>query len=418
MDAPATEYAIETIVEPTVQNTPAPVESVEEATRAADAAARTPLPDDSFALLSAGTDAVCADGAGDREKERVDDVDVGYELMVRDLDEVLGSPAEIRAIMRERKLVAYWGTAPTGKPHLAYFVPVFKIADLLAAGCRVKILFANMHAYLDNQKTSWELIESRCQWYELVIKSMLRHIGVSIERLEFVRGTDYQRGPNYSMDLLRLTGIVTSNAAQKAASQVVKMSDDPLLSALLYPLMQALDEHYLDCDIELGGVDQRKIFALARDYMPRLGYRKRHYLLNRLVPGLAQGGKMSASEPHSKIDLCDTDAAIRAKIRKAYSEECKVEGNGLLAILKHILWRWLEPAGLPFVAPRRAQYGGPLSFRTHAQVEAAFALPIDHPDRLYSCDLKAGVADLLCEFLHPLRTALAEHADLADAAYP
>jgi tyrosyl-tRNA synthetase len=26
----------------------------------------------------------------------------------------------------------YWGTATTGKPHLGYFVPMYKIADFLA----------------------------------------------------------------------------------------------------------------------------------------------------------------------------------------------------------------------------------------------------------------------------------------------
>lgn len=32
----------------------------------------------------------------------------------------------------------YWGTATTGKPHVAYFVPMSKIADFLKAGCEVR----------------------------------------------------------------------------------------------------------------------------------------------------------------------------------------------------------------------------------------------------------------------------------------
>ena len=36
----------------------------------------------------------------------------------------------------------YWGTATTGKPHIAYFVPISKIADFLRAGCEV-IHFSN-----------------------------------------------------------------------------------------------------------------------------------------------------------------------------------------------------------------------------------------------------------------------------------
>jgi tyrosyl-tRNA synthetase len=56
---------------------------------------------------------------------------------------------------------------------------------------------------------------------------------------------------------------------------VVKASDSPLLSGLLYPLLQALDEHYLKVDAQFGGVDQRKIFTFAEEHLPKIGYGKR-----------------------------------------------------------------------------------------------------------------------------------------------
>ena len=60
----------------------------------------------------------------------------------------------------------------------------------------------------------------------------------------------------------------------------------PLLSGLLYPGLQALDEEYLGCDAQFGGVDQRKIFTYAEKYLPALGYAKRAHLMNPMVPGL------------------------------------------------------------------------------------------------------------------------------------
>ena len=57
---------------------------------------------------------------------------------------------------------------------------------------QVTILFADLHAYLDNMKAPWELLALRTQYYEHVIKSMLKSIGVPLEKLKFVRGTDYQ----------------------------------------------------------------------------------------------------------------------------------------------------------------------------------------------------------------------------------
>lgn len=57
---------------------------------------------------------------------------------------------------------------------------------------QVTILFADLHAYLDNMKAPWELLELRTRYYENVIKAMLESIGVPLEKLKFVRGTDYQ----------------------------------------------------------------------------------------------------------------------------------------------------------------------------------------------------------------------------------
>ena len=53
----------------------------------------------------------------------------------------------------------------------------------------------------------------------------------------------------------------------------------------------SLDEEYLKVDAQFGGVDQRKIFALAKEVLPRVGFRERAHLMNPMIPGL-QGGKI------------------------------------------------------------------------------------------------------------------------------
>lgn len=59
-------------------------------------------------------------------------------LIVRNLQEVLGED-KLETILKERDLKIYWGTATTGRPHIAYFVPVSKLADYLKAGCEACI---------------------------------------------------------------------------------------------------------------------------------------------------------------------------------------------------------------------------------------------------------------------------------------
>lgn len=44
---------------------------------------------------------------------------------------------KLDAILKERNISVYWGTATTGKPHVAYYVGLTKISDFLRAGCEV-----------------------------------------------------------------------------------------------------------------------------------------------------------------------------------------------------------------------------------------------------------------------------------------
>ena len=53
------------------------------------------------------------------------------------LQEVLGEET-LDTVLRERPISIYWGTATTGKPHIAYYVGVTKISDFLRAGCEVR----------------------------------------------------------------------------------------------------------------------------------------------------------------------------------------------------------------------------------------------------------------------------------------
>ena len=62
-----------------------------------------------------------------------------FDLITRNLQEVLGEE-KLKQVLQERELKIYWGTATTGKPHVAYFVPMSKIADFLKAGCEVDTL--------------------------------------------------------------------------------------------------------------------------------------------------------------------------------------------------------------------------------------------------------------------------------------
>ncbi|KAF1848254.1 Nucleotidylyl transferase [Cucurbitaria berberidis CBS 394.84] len=336
-------------------------------------------------------------------------------LIKVNLQEVLNPEIMEAALKKQGHLKVYWGTATTGRPHCGYFVPILKIAQFLAAGCHVKILLADIHGFLDNLKAPIELVKFRAEYYRFTITALLRAVNVPIDKLEFVLGSSYELNADYTMDLLRLASITSERDAKKAGAEVVKQTENAPLSGLLYPLMQALDEQYLDVDVQFGGVDQRKIFALAKEVLPKIGYKERAHLMNPMVPGL-QGGKMSASDPDSKIDVLDDKDAVKRKLKKAFAPPKIVEENGVLSFVEYVLL----PAGhliygeSKFVVNRRD--AEPLVYTNIKQMQDDYVNDILIPQ-----DLKPAVTEALNKLLEPVQAefqASAEWKEIETKAYP
>ncbi|KAG8676447.1 Tyrosine--tRNA ligase cytoplasmic [Fusarium poae] len=340
------------------------------------------------------------------------------DLIKANLAEILNPEIIDDVVLNQnRPLEIYWGTATTGKPHCGYFVPMVKIAELLEAGCRVKILIADIHGYLDSSSSNvpFELIAPRCDYYQFVIKSLLRTIGVSFDQLEFVIGSSFQWDKEYNMDCRKLETITKLSAARKAGAEVVKQGDDPTLSGLTYPIMQALDEEYLHVDAELGGVDQRKIFTFALENLPKVGYKKRAHLMNTLVPGLGQAQKMSSSDPSSKIGLLDSPEEVAKKLKKAVCVPREVEGNGVVAFIEHVIFRILALKGaVEFVVEQG--HGESLVYQDIAKLKQDYQQDILTPQTI-----KPALIRTLNVLLKPIREEFekSEEWKLADkSGYP
>ena len=66
-------------------------------------------------------------------------------------------------------------------------------------------------------------------------------------------------------------------------------------------------------------IDQDPYWRVARDVAEKLGYYKPASIQNKFVPGLAEGGKMSASDPNSAIFTIDTPKEARRKVMNAFT---------------------------------------------------------------------------------------------------
>ncbi len=319
-----------------------------------------------------------------------------FELITRNLQEIIGEEELKKKLKSKKDFSVYWGTMPTGSVSFAYFFPMLKIADFLKAGIKVKILLADLHAALDG--VSWNLLEKKYKYYERAIILILKSIGVKTSNLEFVKGSELQLNGKYFNDLLKMSTFTTVNAAIHSASEAVKTARiNPKLSGLIYPLMQALDEEHLKIDAQFAGLDQRKILVFAREYLPKIGYKQRIELMTPMIRGLI-GRQMSSSVKSSKIDLLDTENEVAKKIKKA---EC-VAGNpenGLMDILKYLLFVIKKDKGEKFIIERTEKYGGNLEYSSFEELKKDFVSRKLHP-----LDLKNTITKEINILLKEFRT--------------
>ena len=135
-------------------------------------------------------------------------------------------------------------------------------------------------------KAPLELVGHRTKYYKFVLLAVFESLGIPTSRLTFVEGSSYQLTKEYNLDNYRLCATVTEHDAKKAGAEVVKQVESPLLSGLLYPGLQALDEQYLDVDFQFGGVDQVCIYLLTEfiTHRRRRMYAAENFHLCRALP--------------------------------------------------------------------------------------------------------------------------------------
>ena len=236
-----------------------------------------------------------------------------YDIITAGLAEVIGKTELKNKLEKGKTLKVYWGTSPTGKPHIGYFIPLIKLAQIIKAGCEVTILIADLHAYLDSMKTTWELLDLRSKYYTELIQQILLQMNVDLTKVKFVKGSDFQLSKDYTIDVYKFMSKITIDSAIKGGAEVVKQSNNPMLSGVTYPLLQSLDEVYLGADCELGGIDQRKIFMLSRDHMHKLNYTPVVHLMNKMMPSIVSTN--TEDETDKEITKQEIDSII-SKIEK------------------------------------------------------------------------------------------------------
>lgn len=335
------------------------------------------------------------------------------ELVKRNTAEII-TEEELDEILEKENPSAYIGYAPTGMMHIGHFTTVRKIADFIEAGFDFKFLIADIHAELDIEKSPRELVEARSEYYRKAIRGMLDASGIDEEEIDFHLGSEYQHNPEYLKGYMQLMEEGTVKRFKRSAAEVVRSEGSMKASGLLYSAMQIMDTASagLNVDIAYSGLDQRRIYMLGRELLPKIGEEKPSCVFAPLLSGLT-GGKMSASDQKSKISIHDSPEVIEEKINDAFCPQGEVEDNGVLEYTRHLIFPILDLKGEDFLVERPEEYGGDLSYKSYGELADDFVSEELHPQ-----DLKQAVASHLAEILEPVRERFEGEEELLEKAYP
>ncbi|MCD6493926.1 MAG: tyrosine--tRNA ligase [Archaeoglobaceae archaeon] len=318
------------------------------------------------------------------------DLEAKISLVTRNAVEVV-TEEELKQLLESKdKLRAYVGYEPSGEIHLGHMMTVNKLIDLQNAGFEVTVLLADIHAYL-NEKGSFEEIKKIAEYN----KRAFIALGLDESKASFVLGSDFQLDKDYVLDIHRMARITTVNRARRSMDEVSRRKEDPMVSQMIYPLMQALDIAHLRVDLAVGGIDQRKIHMLARENLPRLGYQSPVCLHTPILVGL-DGEKMSSSKGNY-ISVRDSEKDVEVKIRKAFCPAKQIDDNPIIQIAQYHIF----PKFDKIVVERDEKFGGDLEYESFEELVKDFVSGELHP-----LDLKKSVAKYLNNILRDVRKRL------------
>ncbi|TGC10991.1 tyrosine--tRNA ligase [Methanolobus halotolerans] len=312
------------------------------------------------------------------------------ELIKRNVQEIV-TEEELKALLEKKEHPkAYVGYEPSGKIHMGHVLTVNKLLDLQKAGFEITVLLADVHAYL-NQKGTLEQVREIADYN----KRCFIALGLDAEKTNFVYGSDYQLSSEYMLNVLKLTQLTSLNRARRSMDEVGRQMEDPKVSQMVYPIMQAVDIALLGVDIAVGGIDQRKIHMLAREGLPSLGFKAPLCIHTPIILGLDAKKMSSSNENYISID--DSEEALKKKMKKAFCPAGETENNPVLELFRyHICPRYGE-----VVFERPEKFGGNMICKEYAELEVVFASGELHP-----MDLKNGATKYMNQILETVRSVI------------
>ncbi len=230
----------------------------------------------------------------------------------RDLDDIL------KRYENGEKFFLYTGRGPSGGVHLGHLIPwIFTKYLQDKFGAELYFQMTDDEKYYTSDKLSLEKTS------ELARENTLDLIAIGFDPKKTFVFTD----TGYMKTMYGIAAKVAKHTTFSTARAVFGFENSTSIGMVFFPAIQAatcflpsvLKGYNIPCLIP-AAIDQDPYWrGIAREVAPKLGFYKPAQMHSKFMPGLGQGGKMSASDPETAIFTTDSQKLVEEKVRSSFT---------------------------------------------------------------------------------------------------
>ncbi|MHA2380558.1 MAG: tryptophan--tRNA ligase [Candidatus Thorarchaeota archaeon] len=218
---------------------------------------------------------------------------------------------------KKNKFTLYTGRGPSGHTHIGH-LPTWMFTKWMQDRFDTRLYFQMTNDEKFVFETHLSLDDVRRFTYENTLD--LLALGFEPENTFIIQDIEH-------IDLLYEIAVQVAKKVTFSAARAVFGFDNSMnIGGIWFPAMQAVPAFIhswvygkkTPCIIPCA-IDQDPYWRVTRDVAERVGFYKPASIQNRFIPGLKEGGKMSASDPMSTIFTTDTLKMAKKKVMNAFT---------------------------------------------------------------------------------------------------
>lgn len=165
-----------------------------------------------------------------------------------------------------------------------------QIVKFIKAGHFVTVLIADIHELLDSPHYTLSKIQNRGKVYKIIIQILVELFDANSNNICYRYGSEFQLSSEYILDFYKISSLTTICDTFRAKETDFIKTDNTMnksnknMTKMIYPILQSLDEKYVDCDVFYGSTTQINMCKYSETLMNKYGKDKKIlYLLQDLT---------------------------------------------------------------------------------------------------------------------------------------